>query len=94
VSESYLSNLADRIAEAPNGTRIHVARVPQQLPRLPGEPRLEGVAILALYSLDAWARLTISDRRIRFVAGNETESIVPENELLVVVGGRPSARGR
>ncbi|MCK6486391.1 MAG: hypothetical protein HUU22_11130 [Phycisphaerae bacterium] len=94
---TFLSDLGAQIASAPDGVRVDVYSMPRMLSRPDsGGPRLSGVAVLAPYSVQAWAELSFADRRVRVVGGDGGARIPPpaRDELLVVVWERSPPAGR
>lgn len=94
---AFLSDLGARIESASDGARIDAFEMPRMLNRpASGGPRLDGVAVLAPYSVQAWVELRFPKRRIRVVGGDGGARIPPpaHDELVVVVWERSPPAGR
>jgi len=85
ASVEFLQKLRNRIDGAPDGSVILAPPMPTWVrPRSDG-PTVFGVAILADYSVQAWAELIYPDRRIRVTTRPLTMIGRPASDELVIV---------
>lgn len=86
IQTDYLDLLAGKIEQAPKGSRIEMPRVPAMLPRKEGGSPIGGLAIMAGYSVKAWASLRYPDRRIRVEVGRAIKTPPGPDEVVVQLG--------
>jgi hypothetical protein len=88
----YLTVLDDVVRSAAPGTRIDAPQLPY-IPETPGRdrPRLRIPAVLADYSIQAWAELHAPTRKVRVVSASVPEISPPEaDEVLLIVRDQPA----
>ena len=84
-SAAFLDNLEERIRQTPAGGRIDAG----PYPRLTIGAGNRQVPVLVPHSLPGWARIVFPERRLVFVARNESpaESVAPDATVIVLGGG-------
>jgi hypothetical protein len=86
ASDSFLEELRDSIRRSANGTLVEGPPLPTWVKPRGEYPEVQGAAILAGYSVEAWAELTFPERRIQVLtkprAGGPR---IPPDELRVVL---------
>jgi hypothetical protein len=87
ASEEFRQELRARIERAADGSVVQAPPVPVLLrPRAEG-PAVYGAAVLADYSIQAWADLVLPERRVRVAAARSAPA--PASDEVVVVLGEP-----
>ncbi|MFQ5806019.1 MAG: hypothetical protein ACE5I3_06175 [Phycisphaerae bacterium] len=85
ASSEFFEKLRTRIDAALDGTAVVAPPLPRWVRPQPAKPTMFGAAVLADYSVQAWAELAYSDRRIRVVKGRPSTIGRPASDELVVV---------
>jgi hypothetical protein len=89
VSHFFLKNLESQIERASDGSVIVAPPIPIWAEPTKGDFQIRGAAILADYTIEAWAELTLPDRRVRVCqATDEDCDRVGPDEILVVLTER------
>lgn len=82
ASEAYLEATRARIAGAAPGTIVDTPPVPYSI-KTPGVQRFWGVAILADYSVQAWADLAFPDLKVRVHHAKEAPVVPGPDEIVL-----------
>jgi hypothetical protein len=84
ASRTFLDQLGTRIARAEDGSIVEAPPIPTWAEPREDRPHIQGAAILAEYSVQAWAELTFPQRRIRVRAGQDARDDTPAADEVVV----------
>jgi hypothetical protein len=84
ASEAFLEDTRLRIAGAPPGTVVQAAPLPVWATPRPDGPAVRGAAILADYSVQAWADLVLPERRVRVPRADLPPPPGPDETVLVI----------
>jgi hypothetical protein len=84
ASRTFLDQLGTRIARAEDGSIVEAPPIPTWAEPRDDRPHIQGAAILAEYSVQAWAELTFPQRRIRVRAGQHARDETPAADDVVV----------
>jgi hypothetical protein len=84
ASRSFLDQLGARIARTEDGAIVEAPPIPTWAKPRDDRPHIQGAAILAEYSVQAWAELTFPQRRIRVRLGQDARDELPAADEVVV----------
>jgi len=95
AGRAFLDQLRQRIGAAADGTKVWAPPLPAWTSPQPDRPTLVGVAILAGYSVQAWAELEFPGRRIRVAtdAGTALGRPAPDEVVIVLTTIQPGFDG-
>ncbi|MFC1573158.1 hypothetical protein ACFL6M_06120 [Candidatus Eisenbacteria bacterium] len=85
VGDNFLAEIKSAVESAPNGSVVQAPPVPTRLRPSRQGPRIWGVAILTDYSVQAWAELTMPNRRVRVSRGGSQSPTAAPDEVVVLI---------
>ena len=77
VSDAFLNESESLILEAAPGSVVHASPLPNWVLTSSERPAIRGAAILADYSVQAWADLTLADRNVRVISSQTDPQVEP-----------------
>jgi len=89
----YLDGLRERLLETRAGERIPYA-MPPAFAKPAGSQGMQGVVVLAPYSVQAWAALAFPERDIRVVQGDDTPPPAPGEVVVILRNSAPGEGAR
>ena len=89
VSDAFLNESESLIVNASPGSVVDAPPLPNWVLTSSERPAIRGAAILADYSVQAWADLTLADRNVRVISGQADPPEEPEpDEILLRITNR------